>query len=780
MIKNNLLIAFRQFRNFYSQLNFIGLVIGFTVFILILSWVNEEVSYDHFHPDYQSTYRVLDNMPKEDGGIQISARTPAPLAAKIKAQIEGIDKTCYLRQTEFFIKHEETGFYKFGVVASPDFFRMFHFPVVKGSIEGFEKETDKIIITESLARIYFGDQDPIGKTFTVAYRDIEVIAVIKDVPTHSHMQFDYVIPTSFLKAAGIADLDSWKSYIYHTYIQSNKNAGEIEAKIQDIINKDDPEANSKLSIQKLEDVHLHSQNIDGNLKGQGNVMYVKLFSWISIFILVIVCINYSNLATAKSIKRAKEIGVRKVIGAQRAQLVGYFFLESFVYVVFAFGLALALSWLLFPSFNKLAETNLTFSLSQPRLWIYLVSAIVASTVLSGLFPAWIVSAQNPIAALKGFAKASTKTILLRRTLLVIQFVVSISLLLGTLMVQQHLNYIQTKDLGYTKERVLSFTAIRKIRAEYPSLKQELLALPEVESVSANSANISFADNWNSAIDWNGKNKDLDIPFYQLMVDADFIKTYSIQLTQGRSFSSDIISDSSAVILNEEALKQIGFKDPIHQIIKIDDQPFHIVGIAKNFHFKSMHHKIDPMILFINPAAFYLVSVKLSPGNTLEQMKKIETIYKKYAQDRPFDYTFLEDDLNKLYVAEARTEKIFTSFSILAFFISAMGLIGIVLFSSEQRSKEMAIRKVIGASVAQLMNLLSFEYILIALIGFCIAAPLMYVYMDRWLQDFAYHDSISPYIFALTGFMSLVFPWFIVSFQTFRAARQNPVKNLKND
>jgi len=780
MIKNNLLIALRQFRNFYSQLNFIGLSIGFTVFALILSWVNEEVSYDHFHPGYTSMYRVLDNMPNDDGGIQVSARTPAPLAAKIKAQIEGIDQTCYLRQTEFFIKHEENGFYKFGLVASPEFFNMFHFPVVKGSINGFEEETDKMIITESLAHVFFGDQDPIGKIFTVAYRDIEVIAVIKDVPTHSHMQFDYVIPTAFLKAANIADLDSWKSYIYHTYIKTNKSAAEIEPKIKDIINKDDPEANSNLSIQKLEDVHLYSQNIDGNLKGQGNAVYVKLFSWIAIFILIIVCINYSNLATAKSIKRAKEIGVRKVIGAQRFQLAGYFFLESFLYVTLAFGVALVLSWLLLPYFNKLAETNLTFSLTQSQLWIYLVSAILASTLLSGLFPALIVSAQNPIAVLKGYAKVSSKTILLRRSLLVIQFVLSISLLLGTLMVQQHLNYIQNKDLGYKKDRVISFTAIRKIRAEFPSLKQELLALPEVESVSANSANISFADNWNSAIDWNGKNKDLDLPFYQLMVDADFIKTYSIQLTQGRSFSSDIISDSSAVILNEEAIKQIGFKDPINQIIKIDDQPFHIVGIAKNFHFKSMHHKIDPMILFINPAAFYLVSVKLAPGNTSEQLKKIETIYKKYAQDRPFDYTFLEDDLNKLYVAEARTEKIFTSFSILAFFISAMGLIGIVLFSSEQRSKEIAIRKVIGATISHLMNLLSLEYILIALIGFCIAAPLMYVYMNRWLQDFAYHDSISPFIFVVTGLISIVFPWLIVSFQTFRAARQNPVKNLKND
>lgn len=780
MIKNNLLIALRQFRNFYSQLNFIGLSIGFTVFILILAWVNEELSYDHFHPRYTSIYRVLDNMPKEDGGIQVSARTPAPLAAKIKAQIEGIDRTCYLRQTEFFIKHEETGFYKFGLVASPEFFNLFHFPVLKGSIEGFEKETDKMIITENLAKVFFGDQDPIGKIFTVAYRDIEVIAVIKDVPTHSHMQFDYVIPTAFLKAAGIADLDSWKSYIYHTYIQSDKSAQEIEAKIKNIISKDDPEANSNLSVQKLGDIHLYSQNIEGNLKGQGNSMYVKLFSWIAIFILIIVCINYSNLATAKSIKRAKEIGVRKVIGAQRAQLAGYFFLESFLYVTIAFGVALVLSWLLLPYFNKLAETNLTFSLTQPQLWIYLISAILASTLLSGLFPAIIVSAQNPITVLKGFAKVSSKTILLRRSLLVIQFVVSISLLLGTFLVQQHLHYIQTKDLGYKKDRVISFTAIRKIRAEFPSLKQELLALPEVESVSANSANISFADNWNSAIDWNGKDKDLDIPFYQLMVDADFIKTYSIQLTQGRSFSSEIISDSSAVILNEEALKQIGLKDPINQIIKIDDQPFHIVGIAKNFHFKSMHHKIDPMILYINPAAFYLVSVKLAPGNTSEQIRKIETIYKKYAQDRPFDYTFLEDDLNKLYVAEARTEKIFTSFSILAFFISAMGLIGIVLFSSEQRSKELAIRKVIGASVSNLMNLLSFEYILIAVVGFCIAAPLMYFYMNRWLQDFAYHDTISPFIFIITGLISVIFPWVIVSFQTFRAARQNPVKNLKND
>lgn len=780
MIKNNLLIALRQFGNFYSQLNFIGLVIGFTVFVLILTWVNEEVSYDQFHPDYQSMYRVLGNVAKEDGGIRISAQTPAPLASNLKTQIEGIEQSCFVRQTEFFIKHEETGFYKFGLVASPEFFRMFHFPVVKGSLEGFEKESEKMVITERLAKIFFGDQDPIGKTFTVAYRDIEVIAVIRDVPSYSHMQFDYVIPTQFLKTAGIADLDSWKVYIYQTYIRSHADKNGLESKIEDVVNKNNEDADTQLSLQKLEDIHLYSQGIDGDFKGQGNSVYVTLFSLIGIFILIIVCINYSNLATAKSIKRAKEIGVRKVIGAQRAQLASYFFLESFLYVILAFGAAMLLSWLLLPYFNKLADVNLTFSFTQPQLWKYLGAAILACSFLSGLFPAIIVSAQNPIVVLKGFAKVSAKTILLRRSLLVLQFVLSISLLLGTLIVQQHLNYIRTKDLGYAKERVISFTAVRKVRAQFPALKQDLLSLPEVESVTANSANISFNDNWTSGIEWNGKNKDSELLFYQLMVDADFLKTYSIQLSQGRGFSADVQSDSSAVIINEEALKQIGFKDPVNQTLSINEQPYHIIGIAKNFHFKSMHHQIDPLIMFIDPSSFFLVSVKLAPGNISEQLQKIEGVFKKYVQDRPFDYTFLDDDLNKLYATEMRTEKIFASFASLAFFISSMGLIGIVLFSSEQRAKELAIRKVIGASVSQLMNLLSLEYVLIALAGFSIAAPLMYYYMNHWLQDFAYHDSISPSLFVFTGLITIAFPWLIVSFQTFRAARQNPVKNLKND
>ncbi len=780
MIKNNLLVALRQFRNFYSLLNLIGLVVGFTVFILILTWVNEELSFEHFHKDYPSLYRAVSSIKKEDGGIQLSALTPAPLAARMKSEIEGIEQTCFLRQTEFFIKHEETGFYKFGLVASPEFFQMFNFPVVKGSIEAFEKEADKMILTESLARIFFGDQDPIGKIFTVAYRDIEVIAVIKDIPSNSHLQFDYVIPTEFLKAAGVANLESWNSYIYHTYFKTHHSIDDIQEKVRTIINKNDPEEGPDLTIQKMEDIHLRSQNIDGNMKGQGNVVYVKLFSWIAVFILIIVCINYSNLATAKSIKRAKEIGVRKVVGAKRIQLAAYFFLESLVYVVLAFCAALLLGWLLLPSFNKLADTNLVFSLAHSQLWKYLLMAILACSFLSGLFPAIIVSAQNPIVVLKGFAKISSKTILLRRSLLVLQFVVSISLLLGTLIVQHHLHYIQSKDLGYKKERIITFSAARKIRAEFPSLKKELLALPEVESVTGNSGNISFNDNWNSAVDWNGKNKDVDIHFYQMMVDTDYIKTYAIQMAQGRGFSPDIISDSSAVILNEEALKVIGLQDPINQSMRINDHPYHIIGVAKNFHFKSIHHKIAPLMIFVDPTSLYMVTVKLVPGNTTEQLKKIEAVYKKYAQDRPFDYTFLDDDVKKLYAAEVRTEKIFTSFSVLAFFISAMGLVGIVLFSSEQRSKELAIRKVIGASVSQLMNLLSVEYIVIALIGFSIAAPLMYYYMNVWLQDFAYHDSISISLFVLSGCISIAFPWMIVSFQTFRAAQQNPVKNLKND
>ncbi|MFM8739426.1 MAG: ABC transporter permease [Cytophagales bacterium] len=781
MLYSNLKIIIRQFKNVYAVLNLVGLSVGLTAFILIFLWVKEEISYDNFHTDYSKIFRIVAHQQTEDNKLTTIARTSGPLAEYLKNTYGEITEACKLRNVEFFLKHGDGGFYKKGFTADPSFFNFFHFPLQSGKLSSFAEGTDKIIISQQLAETYFGKADPLDKVFTVAGRDVQVVGVMENVPTNSHLQFDFVIPIKFLEAIGADKLDIWDHYPVFTYIKINKaDTSAVGKKIRGVIQKNAPEASVTLGLQPIADIHLKSNHIDNDMEGRSNILYVYIFSSIAIFILLIASINYSNLATARSVKRSKETGVRKVMGSNRIQLALYFFSESFLYCFIALLVALMLSWLLLPYVNELTGKKLIFQLLSADMILPLLFFTFSCALVGGAYPALMLSGQSPIVAFKGLAKAGTKAVLFRRSLIIIQFVLSICLLIGTMVIQKQLNFIASKNLGFDKERIISFAMVKKIRSNFATIKNELLALPSVKSVTANNQNISFNKAWTKDLTWEGKKPDDKRTFFVLAVDHDFLKTYSIALAAGRDFSDNLASDSLAVLLNEEAVRQMGLKDPVNKPIKFGGQDCTIIGVAKDFHFQSIHKKIEPLVIYLNPSSLFQISIKFNNEISPDQIKAAEAIFKKYTPDRPFDYTVLADDIRDKYKTEDRAGKIFTYFATLAIFVSCLGLLGIILFVTEQRAKELAVRKVLGAPVYKLMWLLTREYLAMAIIGFCIAAPVMYYAMNKWFDNFAYHVEIGIELFLVVALAIVSFAWLTVAYRSFRTATQNPVENLRRE
>ncbi len=779
MFRSNLKLIIRQLRSIYSAINLAGLAVGFSSFILIFFWVNEEVSYDRFHNQFKQIFRVVGNTGTEKDEVYSIANTPAPLADYLTSNFKEVEIACRIKSTEFFIRYEESGFYEVGLAADPSFFKVFSFPLLKGSLSGFESGSDKIMISQKMADRFFGKTEAIGKTFLIAGHDVMITGVLENIPSNSHLQFDYVLPIKFLEETGIDKLENWDYFQLYTYVKTTENSEEsrLNGKIKNILKKNSPESTTQLTLQRLADIHLRSTHLTSDMNGRGNIQYVYIFSVIAIFILIVASINYSNLATARCIKRSKETGVRKVMGANRLQLAIFFLSESTLYCVIALGIALLGSWMLLPGFNELTGKHLEFNLYSFDILAPLITSALCCALIGGIYPALMLASQNPVIAFKGF-KASKTAILIRRTLVVMQFILSISLLTGALIIQDQVDYIHSQNLGYEKENVITFTALRKVKAQYSVFKNELSKLPEVKYVTANNENISDVNFWTDEVDWEGKDPDTKIRFYQLTVDPDYLKTYSIRLSSGRDFFEASASDSSAILCNEEAVRKMGLTNPLNKEIALHNKKYTIIGIIEDFHFKSIHSPISPLVLYIDPSNFYLFSVKLNKGPLEEQVKSVEAIAKKFAPERPFDYTFVDENIDKLYKTEMQLSSIFNYFSALAIFISCLGLLGIILFVTDQRTKELAIRKTLGAPVSTLLLLLSTEYFIMVAIGFCISLPAIHFYMHKWLSNFAYRVEISPWIFIESGITILLFATLTIAYRAYKAAINNPVDSLR--
>lgn len=798
MLKSYLLVALRSLRKqrVYAVVNILGLTIGLACFVLILRFVQFELSYDEFHDKADRIYRVV----KQDRGnfymgTDHFAVTPAPLAATLLSDVPEVEEATLIKNGTALLSYGERHFYEDGLAAKQAFFDIFTFPSLKGNPEALLTDPNAIVLTESLAQKMFGDQDPVGKLINYQYYSTKhtytVTGVVADPPSNAHFGFSFV--TSILSSRSyrrqLEGEHSWTNSSWYTYIVLKEGADPdvLEAKLPAVIEHyvaqedDNPSEWTGYYLQPLTDIHLHS-NVNFEIEATSSMRYVYLFVAIGLVILLLACFNYMNLAVARSIKRAKEVGMRKVVGARRGQLVVQFVSESVLMAFLALLLALTVVHFFMPTFGQWMERDVTFDiLSNASLVWSLLGLTVVVGIVSGSYPALFMSSLKPSTVLKGSGMRLARSSRLRSTLVVVQYAVSIALVVGSLVIYQQLQYIQTKDMGYARDQIVVFP-IRDndARAQLSVMKEELLRHSSIAQVATGQHLPSRINNQTTLRNWEGANEGDALPIYNSGIGREYLDVFDIPLVAGRSFSSAFASDTSgAYLLNETAVRAMGWtpEEALGKEIKFWRGNGPVVGVLKDFHMHSLHQEIRPLMLFQNPEYAFQMAIKIQGKNIPETIAVIEEAYSAITPF-PFEYRFFDEAFDQIYKTEMRLGEALGYFTLLALLIASLGLFGLAAFTAEQRTKEVGVRKVLGASLPSLVVLLSKEFTRLVLLAFVLAAPLAYFVMHQWLTDFAYRVSMGPGVFAVAIMAVLVIAWLSVSYQALKAARANPVDSLQ--
>ncbi len=790
MIKNYLKVAWRNLvkNKVHTFINMAGLSVGLACSLLILLWVQNELDMDAFHKNGQYLYQVYEQQ-HYDNKVNGQYYTPGVLAAEIKRVVPEVQ---YAVNATFYEEHTFKVGDKIikldGGSADADFFKMFSYPLVQGDAQNSLRTVSDISISQKMAEEFFGSaQQAMGKTLRLDNRkDFIVTSVFENVGANSSLKFDYLINwLSFLEDNPWAK--KWGNNTPYTYLQlrADANPALVDKKLTHLLaglDKDEKPGTftEDLSIQRFDQVYLHSNFTNGKIDG-GRIGYVHLFSIVAIFILLIACINFMNLTTARSVKRAKEIGVRKVVGAVRGVLIRQFISESLLLTSMAVLVSLILLVALLPYFNQVTQKQIELPFHEPLFWVKLLVITLITGVVSGSYPALFLSSFNPVKVLKGALKLDSGTTLFRKGLVVFQFVLSVVLIIGTIVISRQISYIQSINLGYDRENLIYVPAEGKLAPNYEVFKNEALKMPGIQAVTRSSNSPTNIAQSTVGVQWIGKDPSLNISFTDAAIGYDFIRTMKLKMVAGRDFSKDFASDSAGYILNETALKRIGYADPIGKSFTMWGNKGKIIGIVKDFHFNSLHEQIKPLVLqYGEKWDGGTIIVKTMPGKTKEAVASLETLAKQLNPDFQFTYTFSDEEYNKLYNNEQIVSKLSDSFAFLAIFISCLGLLGLAMFTAEQRLKEIGIRKVLGASVSSLFALLSSEFLILVIIALVIATPISWYSMNAWLRDFAYHAPMQWWIFALSGGLIVLIALATVSFQAIKAALVNPIKSLRSE
>ena len=780
MLRNYLKIAIRNLRKHkgYSFINIFGLAVGLATCILILLWVQDEVSYDQFHTNLDSLYRVVcyDRL----GSREKYSVTSPPIAPALEQNFpEILRATRYLEKRNQLIKYGDEKFLEKSVSFSdPAFLEMFSFPLIQGDAKTALTDPYTALLTESTARKYFGPEDPIGKILSLGGRfDIQVTGVLEDLPANSHLQFSILMPVKLLKDLGW-DLDDWERFFIHTYIQLHPESAPIDPlKILDIYEKGTgEESNILYELLPVKDIHLRSAGIWG-YGADGNIRNVYLFSIIAVFVLLIACVNFMNLSTARSGDRAKEVGMRKVVGAHRKDIIQQFFGESMLLAFIALGLSLVFVSIVLPVFNNLTAKNMALHIStNASLLMFLVGIALITGLLSGIYPALLLSGFKPVVAFKA-KSISTRNIhsLFRKILVVAQFSLSIALIIGTGIVFTQLEYMQKMELGFNQEHIICMNLTPSLKEKYEVMKEELLRLPGVSQVTTASSR-PFAGI--SSTTWEGQDSNRHIELFFSRVDTDFCKTFGMTIVDGRFFSEDFSTDKESYMLNETAVRQMELENPVGEQIEFLEQKGTVIGIIKDYHFRSLHSKIAPLLLTLSEKGQDYMSIKVVPGNLRSTLDEIESVWSQFERDYPFKYTFINEEFDRIYRTEIRFRDIFGYFAGLAIVISCLGLFGLASFMAEKRTKEIGVRKVLGASVSGIAILLAKEFTKWVIVANAVAWPLAYWTMKEWLTGFAYRAEMGLGIFLISGGLALVLAWITVGYKSVRAALTNPVDCLR--
>ena len=788
MIKNYFKIAFRNLQRHkaYSLLNISGLAIGMACSILILLWVQNELSYDRFHANANQIYRLTCNA--EDFKAAVS---PAGVAAGLQIEMPEIKAT--VRISKLLTPLFEVGNRKFEekwvFYADSNFLQMFSFPLLKGNPNTALQQPDGILITEDMAKKYFGNEDPMGKTIKKDNStNLIVTGVLANSPSNSHLKFDFILPMSSIEATD-DDLKNkvWGNFNYYTYLQLDKNfdpstanLSKLTARIKEIYKPHNPDMKVDFHLQPLTSIHLHS-DMQIDLPGQGNIQYVNIFFIVAFFILAVACINFMNLATARSSRRAKEVGLRKVVGAGRGQLIVQFLGESLIISFLSLLIAIGIVYLLLPAFDHLAEKNLAFNLLNGKLLLILIGIALITGLLSGSYPALFLSGFKPITVLKGKLKLGGGNLLFRNGLVVTQFVVSIILLVGTAVVYRQLNFIKNKNLGFDKSNLLYMHMTGDMWNKQQALKDALQQNPYTSYFSITSDLPTNLTTGTIGVQWEGKDPKSQVVILSMDVDENFINVFQMKMLAGRSFSSSFKGDSSNYVVNETGLKVMGMNvsNAVGKSISFGGTKGTIIGVVKDFNFKPLQYAIDPLVLRLNKYGGY-VMLRTRPGNTEATINALGKISHDLNPAYPFNYNFLDNDLDNLYKGEQQMGSIFNFFAILAIFISCLGLYGLSAFMAEQRTKEIGVRKVLGASVFSIVYLLTGKFVRLIVIAMALAIPVSWWAIDNWLKGFAYRINISWIIFLVACITALLIALLTVSYESIKAAMANPVKSLRSE
>jgi len=799
MLKNYLKIAYRNIKRHkgYSFINISGLAIGMACCILILLFIFDELSYDKFHENHDRIYRVTRKWLNEDGVVSLHLGHVAPPVAPLLAndfpdiihavRMLRIGRALIGNGSTFF---EESRFF----FAEEDIFKVFTFDLTIGDPQTALQDPLTMVITEEAAEKYFGTEDPIGKSLTIQVdnqkADMKVTGIIKPMPHNSHFHADFLGSFKTYEAVvGDRELQNWASNNYATYLlmPENYDINRLKSRLDPFIDRHMEQGVSertKLEIQRLTDIHLRS-HLDSEIEPNSDITYVYIFSIIAFFILLIACINFMNLATARSAGRAREVGLRKVVGAQRIQLVRQFLSESIITACLSLVIALIIVFLVLPHFNQFVGRDLSLNMKENvSLFVYLILIAIIVGCASGTYPALFLSAFKPVRVLKGILDQGKKGLSFRTVLVLFQFATCIILIICVGVVSGQLNFIRTRNLGFDQEHVVVLPSSPVMVSRLEAFKSRLLANSDILGVSAAKRVPSgrLLDSAGAAVLSGETSQPITFRIAQLGVDYDYIPTFKMEMAAGRNFSREMRTDASqAFILNETAVRRIGWKSPQEAIGKAfgyGQRKGQVIGVVKDFHFESLHQEISPILMMLSSTSLSQISIRISPQNIPQTMAFLKDTWAELRPNYPFSYNFIDENFDQLYKSEENLHRIFRYFAFLSMVIGCLGLFGLASYSAERHTKEIGIRKVLGASAAGLAFLLSKEFTKWVLLANVIAWPAAYLVMSRWLQNFAYRSGISLGIFLLAGGLAWAIAFLTVSYQAIKASLADPIKALK--
>jgi len=795
MFQHHLLIAFRNLKRHKGSffINLIGLSTGLACAFLIYLWVMDEKGFDKFHQKDQQLFQVMETS-KEAGNTVVHKATQGPLAAamlKDLPEVESAVSVLSLQDDDMKaqLKYGDKALHSSGLFAGKDFFSIFSFPLLLGNKQQVLADKNSIVISPDLAKSFFSSPEAaIGKSIEWEImgdkKNLTVSGVFAPLPANNSMKFGFAMTYDILLSELVPSFKLWTNEGPSTYVvlKPGTDVEKFNAKVSGFVKNYNKETIFNLFVRPYSSAYLYGQYENGKQAG-GRIEYVKLFSLVALFIVLIACINFMNLSTARASRRLKEVGIKKVVGSSRRALVLQFLSEAVLTTFLSLLVACFLVAALLPVFNNVTGKEI-YIIITPQLVGLLLGITIITGLFAGSYPAFYLSGFNPIAVLKGRVRNSVGELLARKGLVVFQFVVSLVLIIAVLVVYQQVDFVQSKHLGYDKANVLTFEKEGAIAKNGQSFLEELRRTPGIQGASAIQQSIVQGRGSIGAstygIEWPGKTKNDVVDFIIRAVDFDLLETLGMKIAEGRSFSPEFGAETTKVIFNEAAIKAMGLKNPVGTTVKLWGEDKQIVGVVKDFHVTSLHEKIRPMIFSCNPQNTNSIVAKLENGKEKETLKQLDALYKKFNPGYVLDYTFLDDTYQKQYVSEQRVSLLSQYFAGLAILISCLGLFGLAAFNAEVRTKEIGIRKVLGASVENVVLLLSKDFLRLILLAALIAFPLAWWALNVWLNGFAYHITISPWLFVIAGVAILLIALLTLSYQSVKTALMNPIKSLRTE